>query len=109
MFLTKKLILANVLVGSAVFATFGTAAIAYALTNPDCKHKLKDCADKMRNCKDKMCNRSSEINGAEKAQWLQGSSYMRAKILNAKTSTNTGCNYNSGRFALATNQQTTFW
>ena len=66
-FLTKKLILANVLVGSAVLATLGTAAFAYALTDPDCRHKLKDCADKMRNCKDKMSNRSSDINGAEKA------------------------------------------
>ena len=67
MFRTKKLILANVLVGSAFLATLGTAALAYALTDPDCKHKLKDCADKMRNCKDKMCNRSSDIDGAEKA------------------------------------------
>ena len=67
MFLTKKLILANVLVGSAVFATLGTVAFAYALTDPDCRHKLKDCADKMRNFKDKMCNRSSDIDGAEKA------------------------------------------
>ena len=67
MFLTKKLILANVFVSSAVLATLGTAAFAYALTDQDCRHKLKDCADKMRNCKDKMRNRSSDIDGAEKA------------------------------------------
>ena len=67
MFLIKKLILANVLVGSAVFATLGTVAFAYALTDPDCRHKLKDCADKMRNCKFKACNRASGINGAENA------------------------------------------
>ena len=67
MFLTKKLILANVFVSSAVLATLGTAAFAYALTDPVCRHKLKDCADKMRNCKDKMRNRSSDIDGAEKA------------------------------------------
>ena len=67
MFLTKKLILANVFLGSAVLATLGTAALAYALTDPDCRHKLKGCTDKMRNCKDRMCNRSSDINGAEAA------------------------------------------
>ena len=67
MFLTKKLILANILVGSAVLATVGSAALAYALTDSDCRHKLKDCVDKMRDCKDQMCNRSSDINGAEKA------------------------------------------
>ena len=67
MFLTKKLILANILVGSAVLATVGSAALAYALTDPDCRHKFKDCADKMRNCKDKMCNRSPDIDGTEKA------------------------------------------
>ena len=67
MFLTKKLILANVFLGSAVLATVGTAALAYALTDPNCKNKLKDCADKMRDCKHKMCNRSSDIKGAEEA------------------------------------------
>ena len=67
MFLTKKLILANVFLGSAVLATLGTAALAYALTDPNCKNKLKSCTDKMRNCKDRMCNRSSDINGAEAA------------------------------------------
>ena len=67
MFFVKKVILANVLVGSAVFATLGTAAFAYALTDPDCRHKLKDCADKMRNCKFKACNRASGIDVAEKA------------------------------------------
>ena len=67
MFLTKKLILANVLVGSAIFAALGTAALAYALTDADCRHKLKDYANKMRNCKDEMRTRSSNTNGAEKA------------------------------------------
>ena len=67
MFLTKKLILANVFLGSAVLATVGPAALAYALTDPNCKNKLKDCADKMRDCKHKMYNRSSDIKGAEEA------------------------------------------
>ena len=35
MFFVKKVILANVLVGSAVFATLGTAAFAYALNDQD--------------------------------------------------------------------------
>ena len=63
----KKLIVANVLVGSAIFATLGTAALAYALTDADCRHNLKDYANKMRNCKDKIRTRSSNINGAEEA------------------------------------------
>ena len=84
MFLTKKLILANVFLGSAVLATLGTAAFAYALTDPDCRHKLKDCADKMRNCKDKMCNRSSDIDGTEKAQWLLGSYFHQSENTECK-------------------------
>ena len=84
MFLTKKLILANILVGSAVLATLGTAALAYALTDPDCRHKLKDCADKMRNCKDKMCNRSPDIDGTEKAQWLLGSCFYQSENTECK-------------------------
>ena len=67
MFFVKKVILANVFVGSAVLATLGTAAFAYALTGPVCRHKLKDCAGKIRNFKDKVCKRSSDINDAEKA------------------------------------------
>ncbi len=67
MFFVKKVILANVLVGSAVLATLGAAAFAYAMNDKDCRHKLKDCADKTRNCKNKMCNRSSDIDGTEKA------------------------------------------
>ena len=59
--------MANVLAGNAVLATLGTAVFAYALTNPDCRHKLKDYADKMRNCKDKAYNRASGTNVAEKA------------------------------------------
>ena len=68
MFLAKKIMVANILVGGAVLATFSTAALAYALTNPNCINRLKDCGDKMRDCKDRMCNRSSDVNGAEGAQ-----------------------------------------
>ena len=51
----------------AVLATLGTAAFAYALTDPLCRHKLEDYADKIRNFKDKVCKRSSAINDTEKA------------------------------------------
>ena len=44
MLLANKVILANVLVGSAVLATVGTAALAYALTVRDCRTKVKDYA-----------------------------------------------------------------
>ena len=67
MYFVKKVILANVLIGTAVLATLGTAAVAYALTDPLCRLKLKDYADKIRNFKDKVCKRSSDINDAEKA------------------------------------------
>ena len=64
MFLAKKIMVANMLVGGAVLAAVGTAALTYALVNPDCRDKFKGCADKIRNCKDKMCNRSSKTNSA---------------------------------------------
>ena len=67
MFLAKKIMVANMLVGGAVLAAVGTAALTYALVNPDCRDKFKDCADKMRDCKDKMCNRSSKTDSAEGA------------------------------------------
>ena len=67
MFLVKKIMVANMLVGGAVLAAVGTAALTYALFNPGCRDKFKDCADKMRDCKDKVCNRSSKTNSAEGA------------------------------------------
>ena len=67
MLFVEEVILANVFVSSAVLATLETAAFAYALTTPDCRHQLKDCADQMRYCKYKACNRASGINVAEKA------------------------------------------
>ena len=67
MFPTKTLILANILVGSAVHATVGTATLAHALTDPDCRHKLKDCSDRMCNCKDQKLNGSFGSERAENA------------------------------------------
>ena len=64
MFLAKKIMVANMLVGGAVLAAVSTAALTYALVNQDCRDKFKDCADKIRDRKDKMCNRSSKTNSA---------------------------------------------
>ena len=64
---TKKLILANILLGSIVHATVGTATLAYALTDPDCRQKLKDCSDRICNCKDKKFNGSFGGDRAEQA------------------------------------------
>lgn len=69
MFLAKKIIAANIIVGGAVAAAVGTvvgtAAVAYALSDPDCRDKLKDCADKLRDCTNKMCSRSSNADKTE--------------------------------------------
>ena len=67
MFLGKKIMVATILLGGAILPTVGTTALAYALTDPDCRNKLKDCTDRMRGCKDKMCNCSPNTNGTEEA------------------------------------------
>lgn len=61
MFIAKKIIAANILIGGAVLATVGTAALTYALFDPDCREKLKDCADKFRVYKNKMSSNTSEV------------------------------------------------
>lgn len=65
MFFSKKIIALNAIIGGAVLATVGTAAVAYALTNPNCRNKLRDCKDKLRHCKSKMCSRSPDTNGTQ--------------------------------------------
>ena len=67
MFFAKKIIAANIVFGGAVLATVGTAALTYALFDPDAREKLKDCAAKFRDTRNKMCNRSSNKNGTETA------------------------------------------
>ena len=67
MLLAKKIIAANIVIGGAVLATAGTAALTYALFDPDAREKLKECADKFRDTKNKMSNRSSDKNGTETA------------------------------------------
>ena len=67
MILAKKIIAANMVIGGAVLATAGTAALTYALFDPDAREKLKECADKFRDTKNKMSNRSSDKNGTETA------------------------------------------
>ena len=65
MFIAKKIIALNAIIGGAVLATVGTAAVAYVLTNPTCRDKLRDCKDKLRHCKSKMCSRSPDTNGTQ--------------------------------------------
>ena len=66
-FLAKKIVVASMLLGGAILLTVGSFTLAHALTDPDCRNKLKDCADRLRGCKDKMCNSSPNINGTEEA------------------------------------------
>ena len=67
MFLAKKIIAANIVIGGAVLAAAGKAAVAYAMSDPNCRDKLKDCSDRIRDCANKMCNRSSNDGGPEMA------------------------------------------
>ena len=50
MFLAKKIMAANLLVGGVVLTAVGTAALTYVLFDPDAREKMKDCADKFRAC-----------------------------------------------------------
>ena len=65
MLIAKKIIALNAIIGVAVLTTVGTAAVAYALTNPTCRDKLRDCKYKLRHCKSKMCSRSPDTNGTQ--------------------------------------------
>jgi hypothetical protein len=65
MFFAKKIIAANIVIGGAVLAAAGTAAIAYAISDPNCKDKIKDCSDGMRECANRLCNRSSDSGDPE--------------------------------------------
>tara|TARA_A100001011_G_C14098705_1_gene751837 strand:+ start:727 stop:945 length:219 start_codon:yes stop_codon:yes gene_type:complete len=67
MFFAKKIIAANILIGGAVLAAAGTAAVAYAMSDPNSRDKLKDCSDRMRDCVNRMCNRSSNGGDPEMA------------------------------------------
>jgi len=49
MFLAHKLIATKILFTGAVFVTAGTFLAAAALTDSNCRNKLKECADKLRN------------------------------------------------------------
>ena len=77
MFIAKKIIAVNAIIGGAVLATVGTAAVAYALTNPTCRDKLRDCKNKMRHCKSKMCSRSSDTNGTQQDSGLGSSTVLQ--------------------------------
>ena len=65
MFFTKKIIAAKIVIGGAVFAAAGIAAVAYSMSDPKCREKLRDCSDRMRDCKNRMCNRPSDSDDRE--------------------------------------------
>ena len=67
MLIAKKIIAANIVIGGAVLAVAGTAAIAYAMSDPNCRDKIKDCSDRMRDCANRMCSRSSDGGDPEMA------------------------------------------
>ena len=67
MLVAKKIIAANLIVGGAIVVAAGTAAIAYAMSDPNCRDKIKDCTDRMRDCANRMCNRSSDSGDLEMA------------------------------------------
>lgn len=67
MFLAKKIMAANMLVGGVVLATVGTAALTYVLFDPNAREKMKDCADKFRACKRQKPSDDTEISDTETA------------------------------------------
>ena len=67
MFLAKKIMAANILVGGVVLATVGTAALTYVLFDPDAREKMKDCADKFRVCRDKKPSDDTEVGDKQTA------------------------------------------
>ena len=67
MLVAKKIIAANLIVGGAIVVAAGTAAIAYAMSDPNCRDKIKDCSDRMRDCANRLCNRSSDNRDPEMA------------------------------------------
>ena len=67
MLVAKKIIAANLIVGGAIVVAAGTAAIAYAMFDLNCRDKIKDCSDRMRDCANRLCNRSSDSGDHEMA------------------------------------------
>ena len=67
MLVAKKIIAANLIVGGAIVMAAGTAAIVYAMSDPNCRDKIKDCSDRMRDCANRLCNRSSDNGNPEMA------------------------------------------
>ena len=60
MLIAKKIIAANLIIGGALAVLAGTAAIAYAMSDPNGRDKIKDCSDRIRNCANRLCNHSSD-------------------------------------------------
>ena len=60
MLIFKKIIAANLIVGGALVVVAGTAAISYAMTDPNGGEKIKNCSDRIRDCANRLCNHSSD-------------------------------------------------
>ena len=67
MLIAKKIIAANLIVGGALTVVAGTAAIAYAMTDPNGREKIEDCSDRMRTCANRLCNPSSDNDDSKMA------------------------------------------
>ena len=67
MLVAKKIFAANLIVGGAIVVAAGTATIAFAMSDPNCRDKIKDCSDRMRDCANRLCNRSSDNGNPEMA------------------------------------------
>jgi hypothetical protein len=67
MLVAKKIIAANLIVGGAIVVAAGTAAIDFAMSDPNCRDKIQDCSDRMRDCANRLCNRSSDNGDPEMA------------------------------------------
>ena len=67
MLVAKKIIAANLIVGGAIVVAAGTATIAFAMSDPNCRDKIKDCSDRMHDCANRLCNRSSDNGDPEMA------------------------------------------
>jgi hypothetical protein len=67
MLVAKKIIAANLIVGGAIVVAARKATIAFAMSDPNCRDKIKDCSDRMRDCANRLCNRSSDNGDPEMA------------------------------------------
>ena len=63
----KKIPPANIVIGEAVLATLGTAALTHVLFDPDSREKMNECTDKFRACGNKKPSDYTEMGDTETA------------------------------------------